>query len=599
MLIVSQRLARGSSFLILLLIGGIAIGLSIASYEYSTFTSNKIREIAAQDIRSNAEIEAYDIANNINSKIDAVRSNLVLLSISTPIQSGDLENSKNLFSIAQQTTSNTTSSYFWIDREGTLLWANSFENETIFREYAGDDRSFRSYFHQPRDTLRPYFSTVIESIDGLPRLYLSHPINSERLENITNNDNNGSGSIFNGVVVSSIDLDEFGRVLESQLSDEYSSALGMLDRSGIILYSSNDSLIGKHIFGDEFQAILPTEIRDTFTSFLRDSLTGSSGSGEVTVQRNTSTVAYQPVSFGGDHYAVVYIIAPHNIQENVGSLIDQQRNFNLLIIVSIGIAALGIAYLILSWNRRLSATVKSKTSELEKLNSSLKEALEQLKVHDKIQQEFINVAAHELRTPIQAIIGYSELFYLRPQNREDAIKSIARNAERLERLTNDILDVTRIEGHRLDFNKERFNVSEVIESAIEDAKRGIDDSKIKFEYSPKKITIEADRNRIAQVIANILNNAIKFTKQGTIYISTSLEDKDRKVVISVKDTGAGIDPEIVPRLFAKFTSKSQTGTGLGLFISKSIIEAHDGKIWAENNKNGKGATFAFSLPIGI
>jgi signal transduction histidine kinase len=139
----------------------------------------------------------------------------------------------------------------------------------------------------------------------------------------------------------------------------------------------------------------------------------------------------------------------------------------------------------------------------------------------------------------------------------------------------------------------------VIESAIEDAKRGINDSKIEFEYSPKKITIEADRNRIAQVFANILNNAVKFTKHGTIYISTSREDNEGKVVVSVKDTGLGIDPEIMPRLFTKFTSKSQTGTGLGLFISKSIIETHGGKIWAENNIEGKGATFSFRLPLGI
>jgi hypothetical protein len=130
-----------------------------------------------------------------------------------------------------------------------------------FSEYAGDDRSFRSYFYQPRETLRPYFSTVIESVDGVQRLYISHPINSERVENTTNNDNNGSSSIFNGVVVSSIDLDKFGQVLESQLSDRYSSALGMFDRSGVILYSSNASLIGKDVFGDEFQIILPAEMR--------------------------------------------------------------------------------------------------------------------------------------------------------------------------------------------------------------------------------------------------------------------------------------------------------------------------------------------------
>ena len=267
----------------------------------------------------------------------------------------------------------------------------------------------------------------------------------------------------------------------------------------------------------------------------------------------------------------------------------------MIVIGSIGAIAVGIAFLILNWNRRLSGIVKSKTAELKKANLSLQEAVEQLKDHDRMQREFINVAAHELRTPTQAIIGYSDLFYLRPESREESIKAISRNAERLESLTRDILDVTRIEGNRLDLNKEKFDISEVVASAIEDTRRRVNDSNIKFEYAPRKIPVEADRMRISQVISNLINNAVKFTKQGTVYIST--DNKDGQVVISVKDTGPGIDPEIMPRLFTKFTSKSQTGTGLGLFISKSIIEAHGGGIWAENNKDKKGATVAFRLPL--
>jgi signal transduction histidine kinase len=268
----------------------------------------------------------------------------------------------------------------------------------------------------------------------------------------------------------------------------------------------------------------------------------------------------------------------------------------LIIIASIAAVAVGIAYSILIWNRRLSETVRSKTAELEQANRSLTEAIDQLRDHDRMQREFINVAAHELRTPTQAILGYSDLFYLRPESREDVIKAIIRNAERLQRLSSDILDVTRIEGHRLALNKEKFNLSEVIASAIEDGERRIDDSKIKIEYTPKNIMIEADRERITQVISNLLNNAFKFTKQGTIYVSE--ENKDGQIRVSIKDKGTGIDSEIMPRLFTKFTSKSQTGTGLGLFISKSIIEAHGGKIWAENNSDGKGSTFTFTLPLG-
>jgi signal transduction histidine kinase len=589
---VSQRLSKNTSVLVLVLIGAIAIGLSIASYQHSAFTSAEIRKISAQAVRSNAEIQAHDIAKNLNNNIEAVSSNLALLSSIPAIQNQDLESSKELFSNAQETTSNITSSYFWLDKYGKLLWANAFENQTIYEQYAGGDRSFRPYFSEPQDTLRPYFSSLIESVDEVPRLYIAHPIILDTGQDANNNNNS---SVFNGVVASAIDLDQFGQVLQGQLSTKYGSTLGMVDRNGIILYSSNATYIGKDIFGDEFQPVIPLEIRDSFNSFLRDSLQGRTGSGDISIQGNTSTIAYQPVSFSADNFAVVYIVVPHNIQGPVGSLIDQQRDFNLIIIGSIGAVAVGIAFLILNWNRRLSGIVKSKTAELEQANLSLQQAVEQLKDHDRMQREFINVAAHELRTPTQAIIGYSDLFYLRPESREEAIKAIARNAERLELLTRDILDVTRIEGHRLDLNKEKFDISEVVASAIDDTRRRVDDSTIKFQYTLGKIQVEADRMRISQVVSNLLGNAVKFTKQGTIYIST--DNKDGQVVVSVKDTGPGIDSEIMPRLFTKFTSKSQTGTGLGLFISKSIIEAHGGRIWAENNKDRKGATVTFRLPL--
>jgi signal transduction histidine kinase len=590
---VSQRLSKRTNVLVLVLIGAIAIGLSIASYQYSAFTSEEIRKIAAQDIRSNTEIQAYDIANNLNNNIAAVRSILALLAGIPVIQNQDLESSKELFSDAQKTTSNITSSYFWLDRDGRLLWANSFENQTIYEQYAGGDRSSRSYFSEPRDTLRPYFSSLIESVDGVPRLYIAQPIILDTGPNANNNNNNSS--VFNGVVVSAIDLTQFGQVLQGQLSTQYESMLGMLDRDGMILYTSNATHIGKDVFGDEFQTVIPLEIRDRFNSFLRDSLRGDAGSGDIRLQGNTSTIAYQPISFSRDNFAVVYIVAPHNIQEAVEALIGQHRDFNLIIIGSIGAVAVGIAFLILNWNRRLSGIVKSKTAELEQANLSLQEAIEQLKDHDRMQREFINVAAHELRTPTQAIIGYSDLFYLRPESREESIKGISRNAERLESLTRDILDVTRIEGHRLDLNKEKFDISEVVGSAIDDTRGRVDDSNIKFEYTPRKIVVEADRMRISQVVSNLLSNAVKFTKQGTV--SISVDNEDGEVVVSVRDTGPGIDPEIMSRLFTKFTSKSQTGTGLGLFISKSIIEAHGGKIWAENNKDKKGATVTFRLPL--
>jgi signal transduction histidine kinase len=243
---------------------------------------------------------------------------------------------------------------------------------------------------------------------------------------------------------------------------------------------------------------------------------------------------------------------------------------------------------------------------LAKAYEQLEAANEQLKVHEKMQKEFINVASHELRTPIQPILGLSEVLYAKIKDTEQRqlLDTITRNAKRLQRLTNDILDVTKIESQSLKLNKERFNLSDLISSIIDDYRNRIerDNIAVKLLYEPNNkdnIFVEADRGRLIQVISNLLDNAIKFTKEGTISIIT--EEKDSKVIVSVKDTGTGIDPEILPRLFSKFVTKSERGgTGLGLFICKNIVEAHGGKIWVESNdiyKEKGGATFSFSLPI--
>jgi signal transduction histidine kinase len=182
-------------------------------------------------------------------------------------------------------------------------------------------------------------------------------------------------------------------------------------------------------------------------------------------------------------------------------------------------------------------------------------------------------------------------------------------------LTNDILDVTKIEGKSLDLKKQEFNLNDVVINIMNDITLGKDflkNENISLSYKPQDILIQADKGRITQVISNLLSNAVKFIKKGgrggTVIVDiekkrvrrTGQENKEYDaVVVSIKDDGPGIDPEIMPRLFTKFAAKSDIGTGLGLFISKSIIEAHSGKIWAENNLDGKGATFTFSLPVTL
>src|ERR687885_381717 len=194
---------------------------------------------------------------------------------------------------------------------------------------------------------------------------------------------------------------------------------------------------------------------------------------------------------------------------------------------------------------------------------------------------------------------------------QQLLDAIVRNAKRLQELTENILDITRIESNSLQLKKEQFNLRQMISNAIADCKSQLREyDNVRLEFLSKEeddAFVEADKTRMSQVIFNLLNNAIKFTQEekgpeeGVISVTLeenkkNEEEDDKEVIVSIKDTGTGIAPQIMPRLFTKFATKSEKGTGLGLFISKSVIEAHGGRIWAENSTDGKGATFSFSLP---
>jgi two-component system sensor histidine kinase VicK len=251
----------------------------------------------------------------------------------------------------------------------------------------------------------------------------------------------------------------------------------------------------------------------------------------------------------------------------------------------------------LLWNERIQ---QEKLKEYEKL----KEA-------DRMKTEFINVAAHELRTPLQPIIGLGEVLRsenaLTSQEHDEYLDAIIRNAKRLQKLADDILDVTLIESHSLKIKYERFDLNELVTDILNEYSQIITRSNrnVNLEYrlnqgqqNTDSLLVYADRVRISQVLSNLIANAIKFTEEGNIVVTVEAKAENKNsTVVSVKDSGVGIDSEILPQLFTKFASKSFQGTGLGLFISKSIIDAHGGKMWAENNSNGRGATFYLSLPL--
>jgi signal transduction histidine kinase len=618
---------RESNVILLIIIAAAAAILSIISYQYSTYNANEILKIASDDVRSNAKIQSHYLSTIVEQELDKVTAILKTLSDAPAIHNAEIQRARDIINLGQETTSDITDGYFWLDKDGKLVWSSKFaNNEFLYEQFNDTNLGDQLYFTVPRTTERTYYSSVIESSEGVTKIYISIPIIGEGA-------NNATTTVFKGVTVAGIRSDTLGSFVKNQIPPGFESNIGLIDKNGIILYTTNQTYIGKDYFGEEFQSslsvILPPKQLGDINNILQRSLQGSPGIEDITFAGQTTTIAYRPVMINGEHLLTQYITSPHQLTGSVNLAIDQQRYFNLVIIGSIGALAVGVAFLILTWNKKLEKTVNAKTAELRQAN-------EQLKSHDRMQKEFINVAAHELRTPIVPILGFSELLYSKIKGRqqqkgqgqqeeeeEEMLETILRNANRLHQLTEDILDVTRIESNTLKLRKEKFNLNDVIVDTIEDYREQIANGNVKLMYEPgnnNTVVVEADRRRVTQVISNLLNNSIKFTKEGTVTVTTTIRRKDvvdrdnrgegggrveEEVVIAVKDTGSGIDPGLMPRLFTKFATKSYQGTGLGLFISKAIIEAHGGKMGAENSNNDKdssgkklnGATFYFTLPV--
>jgi signal transduction histidine kinase len=597
---------------ILIIIGAIALLLSVFSYHYSSFTSNKIIDVALQEIRSNARIEVHDLSQILTNKLQSTGALLQTLADSPAIHNNEYKRADIIINTRQKATSGLTDFYMWLDKNGKINWLSNI-NQTTYQKYRGTDLSYRPYFTTPKETHTEYYSSLIESNDKVPRLYISYPV-----LNMTTT-GKGEQQVFSGVVVAAIKLQTLGNVLQNQLFPGFNTTIELLDRNGIILYSNTPSFIGpsfigQNVFGNKMQSVfssfLSPQAKNSLNNLLGISLEGNTGSADILVQGEMNTIAYEPVILNGKYFLALYISAPHNLASDVGNLVDQQKNFSMFIVIMIGLVAFGIALLVLLWNKRLESTVNTRTAELRSAN-------EQLKVHAKMQKEFINIAAHELRTPIQPVLSLTQIIRSKIKDAEqgELLDVVIRNAKRLHQLAEDILDITRIESQSLKLNKERFNLNDLISNVMQDYRNQVekDHDNISLLYESKNdiiFFVEADRHRVTQVISNLLNNAIKFIKEegkegegGTVSVTLQRkkeEDNQQQVLVSVKDSGTGIHSDIIPRLFSKFATKSEKGTGLGLFISKSIVEAHGGKIWAENNVSDgsaeKGATFTFSLP---
>ncbi|HJR48057.1 MAG TPA: sensor histidine kinase [Nitrososphaeraceae archaeon] len=524
------------------------------------------------------------ISQHIASEIDVILTDLKLVANSIYVQQGNLTGT-NTEQILNEIYNDTkqqvgkTDILFIADKSGVIRLAASDGAESSFVDV---NVSFRDYVNQTKTTLKPVFSTGLNSLDGIYRIIITYPIIYRE-----------TGQ-YEGLVAAAIPtvdfFERFGNIYGIR-----SQYLAALDRNATHLVHGNAQLIGKNFFEEYTQNF--TRHNKNLNNLMHEVLSGKSGDVVYNIGAGERLTTGFPVSIQGENLPpyVVFIITPTSqIYSQVENILFTQRieTFSLLAITTA--AAIILIIFLIKWSSNLNSEVKRRTRELESVN-------EQLKVHDKMQKEFINIAAHELRTPTQAITGYSELLATEPENSKLYLNPIIRNSKRLQRLSEDILDVTRIESQSLKLTEEEFDLNDVILSIIGDY-RGIlvnseDKINLNIQYDPKSIVINADKGRIAQVISNLLSNAIKFTTKEKGTINVTAEKKDSEAIVTIKDTGQGIDPEILPKLFTKFATKSSSGTGLGLFISKSIIEAHGGKIRAENSPDGIGATFSFSVPI--
>lgn len=683
----------GRKTIILPIVLASSIVLAIFSYNYFTQSANQIQELAINDLQTNAEIEAYSISNSLSNAISVITSNLRLIANSPSILEGNISKIQTLINIGQETTNELTDGFYILDSNGTLVTFTGIEKEEN-AGYKGIDLSHRAYFQIPKQDKTPYISTVIDSNDNIPRMYLSFPIlesNQTRPAetdgltngqggitadgNVVGQSNTNSTSFFKGVVVASIEAKTLGNFLESQIHPKLDADIAFIDRNGTIIYTQNQTFIGKDYFGNDFQSYVKTILKDRdveLNNIINKALHSGSGLAEFSFGNSSTTIAHDPVLGHGinsnprfdNRIGTLFITIPHTLAADVASIIDSQRTTNFSIIASIAAIASVIAVVLLRWNKTLQRIVMQKTSQLQETVDKLRNANDELKHHDQIQKEFINVAAHELRTPTQAISGNLELIEMMylpslfesPQEGEkkqgtfdkefdqlakdkdkqqrfrSGLVSTYRNSQRLERLVNNILDVSRIESKKLQLDKEHFNLNEKIRNVIKDiyGKQRINSLSsyrekfinIDFQPSEDPITVYADKIRIFEVISNLLTNAIKYSNGKPVIITVkkihrntidlkhqqngnevgkdnTKGNKDETfVVVSIRDKGKGINLEILPRLFTKFTTKSSQGTGLGLYLAKSIIEAHGGQIWAQNNSDEeKGATFSFTLPL--
>jgi signal transduction histidine kinase len=594
---------------------GIVSVISIVVFSFALFYY--IQTVTEKNIQSNLITQQIDrqraasksLSQHIGSDLTLVMTVLDGLTNSGYIQAGDINSEKTnqLIQEKYKIIDDVIDKIFVLDKNDMVTSGLS---QSSADEYLGADFSQREWVKEAKRDLKPVFSKGFER-QGIYTIYISVPV--------INRDNNQYIGLIGATIPTEKFFARYGNV-----HDINSQLLVIYDKNGTILAVGADrNLVGKNFFGTTVQNFIGHNvILNNLTGSL---LKGQPNYGVYEYGKSERINTGQPILVQNTPTYFLQIVTPTKaIFSKISDTLFTERlkGYSLLVAVFASVGSLII--FLLKWNNTMEKEVIKRTNamnktniqlgimskQLRKSNLSLQNANEQLRQHDKLQKEFINMAAHELRTPIQPILGLADVLrdYVSDSHQSKLLDVIMRNARRLQRLSCDILDVSKIESSLLKLSKSQVDLNEKIKNVISDVENRYDDgnnTNVRITFEPEEIIIVyADKDRIHQVLSNLLNNAIKFTKNGTVTINTHIANgsnnnanNDKEAVVTIMDTGSGITPEIMQKLFSKFVTTSSHGTGLGLFISKGIIEAHGGRIWAENNSNGVGSSFSFSLPF--
>src|ERR687885_2603001 len=561
---------RTNELAIIFIIAIIVISYGLFFYLQNNTESNIRNSLFEQQKQRQIE-STQALSRHISSDLDSIMARLHDLANSVSLQQGDIlsNKTKKLMEEMYIQMNNITS----VDRL-FILDENNIDRANMVPKgaeaFIGVNFSYRDWVRDTKSTLMPIFSDGFVGRDGKYRIAVTEPI--------INLETGKYEGLVGGLIPTTEFFAHYGNIYNIK-----SNFLIVFDKKGNYIATPRTQLLGKNYFGNEAQQIF--HHNPIQGNLYRQLLEGQPEHGVYDFGIGERLNTGYPIFVQGKPTYFVSALTPTSvIYSRINSVIFTERIEMFSLLAGTTAAIVVLIIFLIKWSSNLNDEVKRRTIELNESNKRLGVANEQLKLHDKMQKEFINVASHEIKTPTQAILGYTEIMQKHPEKREQISDALYRNANRLQRLTNDILDVTRIESQALKLRKERFNLTELISSIVDDFKNDIQKkgNNVALLYEPEdNIVVVADKERITQVISNLLSNAVKFTKEGTISINvvkkrTNEDGKNNsqeEVVVSVEDTGTGIDPEILPRLFTKFATKSETGgTGLGLFISKSIVE---------------------------